>query len=41
VRRHVRTLTERVLPHMRVLAVTEVPNSIALKAFGSVSVPMT
>lgn len=41
VRRHVRTLTERVLPHMRVLAVTEVPNSIALKAFGNVSVATT
>jgi flagellar biosynthesis protein FlhA len=38
-RRHLRHLTERAIPHMRVLAVTEVPNTIALKAFGSVSVP--
>ena len=38
-RRHVRSLTERAVPHMRVLSVTEVPSSIALKAFGSVSVP--
>ena len=38
VRRHVRTLTERVVPHMRVVAVTEVPNSVPLKAFGTVSV---
>lgn len=39
VRRHIRTLTERALPHMRVIAVTEVPNMIPLKAFGSVSLP--
>ena len=38
-RRHLRQLTERAIPHMRVLAVTEVPSTIALKAFGSVSVP--
>lgn len=38
IRRHVRTLAERVAPHMRVLAVTEVPNSVPLKAFGTVSV---
>ncbi len=38
IRRHVRTLTERVMPHMRVLAVTEVPNSVALKSFGTVQV---
>lgn len=36
-RRHVRALTERALPHLRVLAVTEVPNLVPLKAFGSVS----
>jgi flagellar biosynthesis protein FlhA len=39
VRRHLRSLTERALPHMRVLAVTEVPNIIPLKAFGSVTLP--
>ena len=39
IRRHFRVLTERALPHMRVLAVTEVPNLVALKAFGSVTLP--
>ncbi len=38
-RRHLRAMTERALPHLRILAVTEVPNLIPLKAFGSVSVP--
>jgi flagellar biosynthesis protein FlhA len=38
-RRHLRSLTERALPHMRVIAVTEVPNLIPLKAFGSLSLP--
>jgi len=38
-RRHLRTLTERAVPHMRVLAVTEVPNLIPLKAFGSLGLP--
>jgi flagellar biosynthesis protein FlhA len=38
-RRHVRSLTERAVPHMRVLAVTEVPNTVPLKAFGSVTIP--
>lgn len=32
-RRHVRALTERVLPHLRVLAMTEIPQSIELKSF--------
>jgi flagellar biosynthesis protein FlhA len=40
-RPHIRSLTERALPHMRVLAVTEVPNLIPLKAFGSLSLPTT
>jgi flagellar biosynthesis protein FlhA len=35
-RRHVRTLTERLMPHLRVLAITEVPNTVNLKGFGSV-----
>lgn len=39
IRRHVRALTERVAPHMRVLAVNEVPHSVALKAFATVSLP--
>ncbi|HEY8880038.1 MAG TPA: flagellar biosynthesis protein FlhA, partial [Roseateles sp.] len=38
-RRHLRNLTERALPHMRVIAVTEVPNLIPLKAFGSLGLP--
>ncbi|MNQ21226.1 Flagellar biosynthesis protein FlhA [compost metagenome] len=37
-RRHMRMLTERVLPHLRVLSMSEVPNSIDLKAFSAVSV---
>jgi len=38
IRRHVRGLTERALPHMRVLALTEIPNNVPLKSFGTVSV---
>ena len=38
-RRYLRNLTERALPHMRILAVSEVPNMIPLKAFGSVHLP--
>lgn len=37
-RRHMRMLTERVLPHLRVLSMSEIPNSIDLKAFSAVSV---
>ena len=40
-RRHLRSLTERALPHMRILAVNEVPNLIPLKAFGSLTMPTT
>jgi flagellar biosynthesis protein FlhA len=36
-RRHVRTLSERVMPHLRVLAMTEVPQSIELRSYGIVS----
>lgn len=36
-RRHLRSLCERAAPHLRVLAVTEVPASIQLKSFSSVS----
>lgn len=35
-RRHVRQLTERLVPHLRVLAITEVPSTVNLKGFGSV-----
>jgi flagellar biosynthesis protein FlhA len=38
-RKHLRSLTERVLPHMRILSVTEVPNVVPLKAFGSIALP--
>lgn len=37
-RRHLRLLVERAVPHMRVLALTEVPNSVPLQSFGSVVV---
>lgn len=36
-RRHLRALSERVIPHMRVLSLAEIPNSINLKSFGSVT----
>lgn len=35
-RRHVRLLAERVLPHMRVLSMAEVPNSVNLKSYSTV-----
>lgn len=35
-RRHVRALSERVMPHLRVLSMTEVPHTIELKSFGIV-----
>jgi flagellar biosynthesis protein FlhA len=37
-RRHVRMLAERGLPHLRVLSMAEVPRGLELKAFGTVSV---
>jgi flagellar biosynthesis protein FlhA len=37
-RRHVRRLTERVLPHLAVVSMTEVPNSMNLKSFGVVTI---
>ena len=33
-RRHLRRITERVLPHLSVVSMAEVPNSVNLKAFG-------
>lgn len=33
-RRHVRALSERVMPHLRVLSMTEIPHSVELKSFG-------
>jgi len=35
-RRHLRSLSERVMPHLRVLSMSEVPHTIELKSFGIV-----
>jgi flagellar biosynthesis protein FlhA len=35
-RRHIRTLAERGMPHLRVLSMAEVPRGLDLKAFGTV-----
>jgi flagellar biosynthesis protein FlhA len=35
-RRHLRALSERVVPHMRFVSMAEVPNSVNLRSFGSV-----
>jgi flagellar biosynthesis protein FlhA len=37
-RRHVRALCERVMPHMRVLSMAEIPRTIELKSYGVVSI---
>lgn len=37
-RRHIRGFTERVVPHLSVLSMSEVPNDISLKSFGMVTV---
>ncbi|HEY4082266.1 MAG TPA: flagellar biosynthesis protein FlhA [Burkholderiaceae bacterium] len=36
-RRQIRAMSERVLPHLRVLSMTEVPNSVELKSFAVVA----
>jgi len=36
-RRHMRALSERVIPHMRILSLSEIPNSVNLKSFGTVN----
>ncbi len=36
-RRHVRAVSERVLPHLRVLSMAEVPHNVALKSYGVVT----
>lgn len=36
-RRHIRTLSERMMPHLRVLSLTEIPNTLELRAFGAVT----
>ncbi|HSW16098.1 MAG TPA: flagellar biosynthesis protein FlhA [Ramlibacter sp.] len=38
-RRHLRSLSERALPHLRVLSMAEVPRQIELKAYGAVALP--
>ncbi|WP_184041720.1 flagellar biosynthesis protein FlhA [Chitinivorax tropicus] len=37
-RRHIRSLSERMMPHLRVLSLSEIPNTIELRAFGAVSI---
>ncbi len=39
-RRHVRRLTERLLPHLSVVSLNEVPNNKVVKSFGSVEVSL-
>jgi flagellar biosynthesis protein FlhA len=36
-RRHIRALSERVVPHLRVLSMSEIPQSIELKSWGTVA----
>jgi flagellar biosynthesis protein FlhA len=36
-RRHLRTLSERGLPHLRVLSMAEIPQAIELKSYGTVT----
>lgn len=36
-RRHIRMLSERVMPHLRVLSMLEIPQTIELKSFGTVA----
>jgi len=36
-RRHLRVLSERVIPHMRILSMSEIPNTVSLKSFGTIS----
>jgi len=39
-RRHLRSLSERGLPHLRVLSLAEIPHAIELKSYGTVTVPL-
>ncbi|ATQ74339.1 flagellar biosynthesis protein FlhA [Massilia violaceinigra] len=36
-RRHIRLLCERVVPHMRILSMAEIPNSVSLKSYATVT----
>jgi flagellar biosynthesis protein FlhA len=37
-RRHIRSLCERAIPHLRVLSLTEIPQNIELKSYGVVTI---
>ena len=37
-RRYLRSLCERGLPHLRVLSMSEIPHAIELKSYGTVTV---
>ncbi|WP_390622937.1 FHIPEP family type III secretion protein [Ralstonia syzygii] len=37
-RRHIRAMSERVVPHLRVLSMSEIPQNIELKSWGIVAV---
>jgi flagellar biosynthesis protein FlhA len=37
-RRHLRSISERALPHLRVLSLAEIPHAIELKSCGTVTV---
>ncbi|PHV12882.1 flagellar biosynthesis protein FlhA [Chitinimonas sp. BJB300] len=37
-RRHIRTLSERMMPHLRVISLLEVPSTVELRAFASVTI---
>ena len=37
-RRHIRSLCERAVPHLRVLSLTEIPQNIELKSYGVVTI---
>ncbi len=37
-RRHLRGVSERVMPHLRVLSMAEVPNNVELKSFATISI---
>ncbi|MES9978938.1 MAG: FHIPEP family type III secretion protein, partial [Candidatus Thiodiazotropha sp. 6PLUC5] len=36
-RRHLRHYTERVMPHLSVLSMSEVPHAVSVKSFGMVT----
>ena len=37
-RRHLRHMTERLVPQLRVLSLAEIPNSAELRAFGTIAI---